>query len=284
MGLREQSHFGERRFFMRYDADRIIEDADPLEVVSALGMDSQKRGKNVFIRCPGHLSRMGHIDEHMSNAWLTRNGYYCSSCGKAVSVIEMVMEVKGCSYWEALAFVADLNGGRELYVDKSSVSKYDYSHSGTKQMVPQKKVMPLKREMQEMIGLLGATSFEKCFCPIFVYPNEPEETAKKHGRMNADGSIDYEWLVLDRTKRMSLVMLYEEDYEAYLWLIKEKCGERLEIIKDILSEVGESKEEVWINISYVLRKMQKQINAEKKECEEELDRIKENANQQKAVC
>ena len=58
----------------------------------------------------------------------------------------------------------------------------------------------------------------------------------------------------------------------------------MEIIKDILSEVGESKEEVWINISYVLRKMQKQINAEKKECEEELDRIKENANQQKAVC
>ena len=38
---------------MRYDANRIIEDADPFEVVQATNIEWQKKGKNVFIRCPG---------------------------------------------------------------------------------------------------------------------------------------------------------------------------------------------------------------------------------------
>ena len=264
---------------MRYDANRIIEDADPFEVVQATNIEWQKKGKNVFIRCPGHLNRIGKEDQHVNNAWLTKHGYFCGVCGVAVNTVSMVMEARNCTYREALEFVADLNGGRELYVDKDSTTNfqtdkifapygtYDYSKK------QDKKCKMLPWNLQDEIGLnIGSN---KSFYPIFCYTDKPEENAEKTGRIDIDGNIEYEWLVMDRTKKMSLADLYKDDYEAYLWLITSKCEERLEIINDCLKHFSSQTNEFCVNMKYVLTQKADFVKNIYEEHAKELERIQQ---------
>ena len=273
------AHFTKGGYHMRYDANRIIEDADPFEVVQATNIEWQKKGKNVFIRCPGHLNRIGKEDQHVNNAWLTKHGYFCSVCGVAVNTVSMVMEARNCTYREALEFVADLNGGRELYVDKDSTTNfqtdkifapygtYDYSKK------QDKKCKMLPWNLQDEIGLnIGSN---KSFYPIFCYTDKPEENAEKTGRIDIEGNIEYEWLVMDRTKKMSLADLYKDDYEAYLWLITSKCEERLEIINDCLKHFSSQTNEFCVNMKYVLTQKADFVKNIYEEHAKELERIQQ---------
>lgn len=239
---------------MRYDVDRIIEDSDSYEVAQAIGIECVRKGKNVFIPCPGHLMRKGRIDTHIGNARLTRNGYYCESCGKAVSTVGMVMEVKNIGYREAIEFVGDLNGGKEMYeTHDSEWEKYnhEYQYKTNKKAQKTKKKLPLIGwKNQKEIAL--EPDYDKSFYPIFCYLSKPKETAQKHGRLNADGDVDYEWLVVDKTKRISIATLYQEDYEAYLYLVASKSGEMLTRINDVLAYFKNSQTDFCANMVYVL--------------------------------
>lgn len=101
----------------KLDLRKLEEDTDPVEVAKALGIRIYPRGNRNFICCPGHEVRLGRKDLNPTNAILTEKGYHCFACGVSVGVVDMVREITGSSFKEAVNFLASLNGGTELYKD-----------------------------------------------------------------------------------------------------------------------------------------------------------------------
>lgn len=103
----------------KLDLRTLEEDADPVEILNALGVKIYPRGNRNFICCPGHEFRLGRKDLNPTNAVLTERGYHCFACGVSVGIIDMVQEITGFSFKEAVNFIATINGGSDLYVDGS---------------------------------------------------------------------------------------------------------------------------------------------------------------------
>mgnify|MGYP004589221785 CR=1 FL=1 len=96
----------------------MAEEADAVEIAKAIGMKIYPKGRNNFILCPGHEKRLGKPDVNPTNAVITREGYYCFSCGCFVKTPDMIMEFLGCGIKDAFKIIADLLGGEELYLDQ----------------------------------------------------------------------------------------------------------------------------------------------------------------------
>ena len=251
-----------------YDKDRILEDSNALLVAQALHMQVVKKGKNHFIPCPGHLARKGHIDHNIGNAYLTQRGYYCSSCGEFVNNIKMVMEVENFSYSEALEFVADVNGGKEFYIDEARTQEANqWNESSDTDSVKAEAEMSRKRNQikmitwqeQQLIGL-APCSYESQYFPIQVYFEKPKEETMLFSKFSGNTETwKKEWIVSDRSQGMSLAKLYNEDYEAYLWLVVEKCSGVLKILKEAEEPLSKSCHEFSVNLYYIFRKQRKEI-------------------------
>lgn len=99
----------------KLDLRTLEEDSDPLEIARALGVKIYPKGNRNFICCPGHKNRLGREDLNPTNAVLTEKGYHCFACGVSVGIIDMVREITGYSFKEAVNFLASFNGGAELY-------------------------------------------------------------------------------------------------------------------------------------------------------------------------
>lgn len=98
-----------------YDKDRLLEEATSLMIVEYLGVDHIAKGGYVYIKCPGHLDRLGKEDAHFGNCVLTEKGYHCFACGITVNIVQMVREIQDCDYPEALGIIGDALGGRNNY-------------------------------------------------------------------------------------------------------------------------------------------------------------------------
>lgn len=256
-----------------YDSNRIIEDARPIDVARALGIETKNMGRNTFILCPGHLQRKGRPDRHFGNARLTPHGYVCESCGKTVSVIGMTMEVLNCSYPEALEFVAELNGGKEQYLSPESapdnIRKFCMKDGNPDLSL--EKIRPLGYEQLKQIGLNPEYPSNLVFngfrYPISFFDYVPEFIGSNRGAyayLDKDNDWKYNWIECDESKEkeMSLGALYRENYEAYLCMIVRKCLEKVDEINfllDIFSDDNNGNEFVS-NLNYTLMKNKRDIN------------------------
>ena len=101
--------------FKKLNLKELSRDTSSVDVARALGLKIYPKGRRNFICCPGHEMRLGKKDLNPTNAILTDYGYYCFACGVSVSTANMIVEVTGCSLHKAFEFMADLNGGTELY-------------------------------------------------------------------------------------------------------------------------------------------------------------------------
>lgn len=114
--------------FRQLDLKELSKDTNPLEVCKALGVKVYPKGQRNFILCPGHVKRLGKKDMNPTNAVLTERGYHCFACGVNVSTADMIREITGCSLYEAFEFMANLNGGEELYkMDSTLIPHLRYS-------------------------------------------------------------------------------------------------------------------------------------------------------------
>lgn len=57
-----------------YDGERILSDADTVDVAEYIGLDVIRRGKNNLIKCPGHLKRLHREDNNFGSCILTDHG------------------------------------------------------------------------------------------------------------------------------------------------------------------------------------------------------------------
>lgn len=92
----------------RYALKEALKDICTVEdVVEYFGIDR----KGHAFRCPGHLTRKGDIDHMIGNCYWNGTGrsWHCN-CGAGGDIFELVMEVEGCSFPEAIMEIADLKG------------------------------------------------------------------------------------------------------------------------------------------------------------------------------
>lgn len=241
-----------------FDKDKIMRDADPYQIALSIGMETKKKGKYVFIRCPGHAKRLGHEDAHMGNAYLTRKGYYCHSCGKAVDAITMVMEYLGCDYAEALSTIADINGNREMYYDDE---KMDYNTNKKAKKEKMKHPPMISHEEQLLIGL--CPKYERTKIPI-SFSSYGKDGYERYDIKSCTGYLKYSTNPEDR---MNLSSLYKEDYDMYRCLIARKCLEAIDKYENtikLLPEYGKlfpalATADMQIGLQYVLTQYCKKI-------------------------
>lgn len=242
-----------------YDKNKIIETSNGFEVAQALGLKMRKSGSKYFILCPGHIYRKGTPDSHDTNAYITKHGYCCKSCGCAVNTINMTMEVKGCSFMEALDFVADLYGGKDLFIDETKSNDIKIKRKGKE--INYKKINIINWEEQLLLGL--NPKYEKWLNPIQCYAEKPEEETIKRTCYKDKNTEINEWLVSEsRPIDLSLSSLAQNNYLAYLSLITRKCLEKLDIIDSVISEFKDAEnsgEEYAVSINYILNQKRNKI-------------------------
>lgn len=114
--------------YRKLNLKELSQDTSPVEVCKSLGVRIFPKGRQNFICCPGHEKRLGKVDLNPTNAVLTDHGYHCFACGVSVSTADMITEITGCSLHEAFQFMANLNGGTELYhIDGNEIMHLRYS-------------------------------------------------------------------------------------------------------------------------------------------------------------
>jgi hypothetical protein len=82
------------------DADEIKRKVDIVRVVSDY-VELKKSGKGYMGRCPFH------DDKHPSFAVYEEGYYICYGCGASGDVIDFIMQIKNCSFKEALEILKD---------------------------------------------------------------------------------------------------------------------------------------------------------------------------------
>ena len=82
---------------------RLIQDVNILDVVNYLGIVCHKKGSNYFLLCPSPE----HNDTHATNCYCKDGGtrVVCKACGYFASPIELVKDVTGMSFFDAVNVV-----------------------------------------------------------------------------------------------------------------------------------------------------------------------------------
>lgn len=85
--------------------NEIKERVEVLDLAERLGVHMRKAGANWVGRCPFHEEKDGSFIIRPS-----RNDWHCFGCNKGGNVIDFYMEMKGCSFIEAVRELADMKG------------------------------------------------------------------------------------------------------------------------------------------------------------------------------
>lgn len=106
------------------DIRRLKEEADIRTVVDYCGLRyGRKKGPAQFVECPNPA----HSDEHPTNAYFKEhwNTIYCTTCGKNMGAIDILMWNRGLSFGDAADVLWQLEGCPDWYYAKES----NVSHS-----------------------------------------------------------------------------------------------------------------------------------------------------------
>lgn len=233
-----------------YDEERILEDANAVSVAEYLGMEIRRSASRYQIYCPGHLNRLGKEDKKMGSCFLTPKGYHCYACDKTVSLPNMVMEVEGCDYKEALGIIADSLGGRDHYV-----------LSGKKEFVEEtEKILP--EEDLKIIGLRSVISIDTA-CGFYETKEEIEEINNRNRESDDEElrrkiySIKPEPFTEGYTailhETYSLKTFFQEYPEEYYDLIRNKSKEAMEKYKNMLDSLDNKESNMYKTISFAIK-------------------------------
>lgn len=102
----------------------LIDDVNILDVVDYLGIECHKRGSNYFMLCPSP----NHDDTHATNCYCKDGGkrVSCKACGYFASPIELVKDVTGMGFFDAVKVVWQLAGCPSYLYQKEESKKSFY--------------------------------------------------------------------------------------------------------------------------------------------------------------
>lgn len=218
-----------------YDGERILADADTVDVAEYIGLDVIHRGKNNLIKCPGHLKRLHREDNNFGSCILTDHGYTCFACGTSVSLLDMVCEVKSCNKNEAYGIIADSLGGRDQYVisgnvDTSNIERHKILHNEDLELL---NISPIIR--YDEIGFIDNSKSYIKDCGYFV----------QYDQFNMRAS----YFLATKSHSISLKTLLNEAPEIYYTLIKNKAYEAMKKYQNCMDNVQSFKKYVSLDES-----------------------------------
>ena len=195
--------------------DVIKENTPILAVAEALGLEFGRRSSTyVDIRCPQHFNG-AKIDEHIGNCQLNLryNTFKCRSCGNSGDAIELVRQVKKCSFPQAVEFLSNISSipvlkyeeGDKVYDDNGEIKTYN---------------VPLTKEEMSLIGIHSE--------PVRVIREFTDDI--KIARMYSDYTECYingkeEFAVYETVSASPFTELCNNSYGFYKYLTKNKCLE-----------------------------------------------------------
>lgn len=222
--------------YPRYDLEKIYDEINAEMVVKEYGIETFSKGKNTYILCPGHVSRLGKEDVHFGNCILKEKGYYCFACQEYVSIFEMIMELEHCNKFHAIEIAADICGGRELY---------RVSGAGIKD----NKKKSLNMRDLKFIGLCNNSN--RAYIPISSIEKDESNDKNLHimRRSILDLSRAYpdvkaEHIQIIKAKFPTMNLLKEENYNLYCHLIKQKALETIFRYAGLIEQYVFKKEEL----------------------------------------
>lgn len=259
------------------DAERIIEDADIIEISRRLGiiMSDDLRhvssdGDRLQILCPYHN------DHNFGSAHLVvrngKKGMKCYACGGLYkSLVELVADKLNYElpndYAKVLTFIAESNGGVDKYV-LSPFPKYNRGKGNVKNNIPD----ALSMTELTLLNLDGRKYNEKennisgaivSSANYRVDKNMLNGNSRCIGRIvsnpeyNPDDNESYplfkEWLIVKKSS-YSINSLYSDDFETYKWMVLQKAEEKLNEIESQLNNLLKRRDKFSVNRSYNLKK------------------------------
>lgn len=203
-----------------YDKEALLAEADMRTVAEYLGAPVLKRGASLFTECPGHVINKGEREHKLTHFQISRRSGYCYSCGYRANAITFAMDYSNnilespTTEDEACGIVADTLGGRDMYLLNVEEKT---AKSGS--------MMPLSREDAKVIGLASKNGF-RVIKEASDICNDTESW-EKDGYYDDEGNFVYEY---HRTEFIpySLQLLWQEDREAWKYLVREKALEAYE--------------------------------------------------------
>lgn len=225
---------------MRFNDEKILEDADMLDVCRKFDIRTVRRGSNTFISCPEHVNRAGKADRNFDKCYIKKGHYYCFSCGAHGNVIRLVQNVLRCSGYEARKQICESLGGVSPYIDAA----YNAADE-----------IPYNKKELEALGLCTVAYGEVPRC-LADNKKELEESQFYEGAENVKSA-----LYLDENGRLKIMglqdainyplisylytgcsrvsanirELYKEDRETFFWLINNKADEMSKKYEAMLS-------------------------------------------------
>lgn len=204
---------------VRYDTERLLKDADPVEVAREIGMKIKKetrQAKYTGILCPNPM----HKDQHFGNCVIWPDGHYeCFSCGDKGDVFRMVMQYTGVPFPEAVAIVADSCCGREPYILSGAAGEF---HAST---------VPNQKECQ-LLGIYNT----RVYVPV-RYGKEVQVEAGERMHVETWTEQNEPLYRIDRClEKNPLMELRKTDDACYKELLLQKAGEAIGRRKKSMTE------------------------------------------------
>ena len=200
---------------MRFDVEKLTQDADPLLVAEQIGMETQQRGSRTSILCPSHM------DTKHGNCLITETGYHCFACGATGNVFNMVKEFLNVDFPTACSIIADICGGEEYYAESGKSGKPT--------------VKMLTAEECKLIGL-----HNNPVCILAATTDDPLEYEKENFKVEIDidtAEDPVQRYLVYSMDRNPLLDLCRNDPEAYYELIRNRCENALQTYQHMLNYV-----------------------------------------------
>ena len=212
-----------------YDLDLLLEHADSEAVAEAIGLRTERKGKNIYCACPSHKKVLGREDTNISNCVLTPHGYCCFACGAKGTVFQMVMDYCNVSFSQAVSVVAKVTGG-------------DFKVRGG-QVV---KKQPLSPEDLALIGITTTANPEgdagREIIGVSQYRPQNEVFFRRGD----------EYVLYSSVKRITLNQLFEEDEEMYYELMKRNAEIALNKYRELYDAFNNRGSETFKNIFEII--------------------------------
>ena len=196
---------------MRYDVERLKQDADATLVAEQLGMQTRRVGNRTEALCPSHA------DTRIGSCVISESCYHCFACGASGDVIKMAQEFLGCGFQEAFRAVAVICGGAERYIGPTG-GNADRVITAAECSLIGLRNQPVRREAAYTGDLSGYGSAAYTAELDMSTAEDPEQS----------------YIVYETESRNPLLDLRRSDPASYRGLIRSRCDEALGFYRRML--------------------------------------------------
>ena len=275
----------------KIDASRLENDIPFLPYIESLGIEispdrsrATPDGGGVQCKCPFHLQNLGKIDNNFGSCYtevkMKPDGnlskrIHCWACGgsgnlREVTALMLNLDIKA-DYMKILTHMSNFMGGN-LSENYGTGESYGYDAA-----ILAGKLPPIKQEDLIKIGLNYPLPNDKKLhgCVVGMLSDKPEKTYIPPAGtyvLGLDNDKGVEWLLVKGVP-ISMMTLYIEDYETYIWLIISKCNEVIARYEELYASAKEEKSSESVNTMMFAKRKIFEIKKLLNEWEEEALKI-----------